>query len=144
MNSHDGCHTPLKRACLPIPALSQILDCLIIIRISSSFVNRFLNALPRNIFFLRNRVHSAIILMYFACRLGSVLCAKIFCAGSSARRNCVCHYRADFRAYPSSAAEAWKRADSLRWTRHRLPLYNRIDRSSFRRGACQPNRPFQL
>ena len=84
------------------------LDCLIIIRISSSFVNRFLSALRRNIFFLRNRVHSAIILMYFAYRLGGVLCAKIFCAGSPARRNCASHHRADFRAYPSSAAKAWK------------------------------------
>ena len=24
LNSHVGCHTPLKRACLPVPALSQI------------------------------------------------------------------------------------------------------------------------
>ena len=42
-NSHDCCHTPLKRACLPVPALSHF-ECFIIIAASCPFVNQFFRA----------------------------------------------------------------------------------------------------
>lgn len=47
MNSHDCCHTPLKRACLPIPALSHsIFDCSVIIITLRAFVKCFISFWP--------------------------------------------------------------------------------------------------
>ena len=47
LNSHDGCHTPLKRACLPIPALSHtISDCSVIILTAFVFVKCFISFWP--------------------------------------------------------------------------------------------------
>ena len=40
-NSHGGCHTHLKRACLPIPTLLQLTYSLIIIANPVDFVNSF-------------------------------------------------------------------------------------------------------
>lgn len=45
MNPYDGCHTPLKRACLPVPAHSHSVlsprDSRIIIAVSPRFVNHY-------------------------------------------------------------------------------------------------------
>ena len=56
MNSHDCCHTPLKRACLPIPALSHsIFDCSVIIITLRAFVKCFISFWPDvpSLFYLR-------------------------------------------------------------------------------------------
>ena len=56
LNSHDGCHTHLKRACLPVPALSQIICWLIAYDLlyPANFCLSTVFSLGSNLFLLRN------------------------------------------------------------------------------------------
>ena len=82
MNSHDGCHTPLKRACLPIPALSHtISDCSVIILTAFVFVKCFISFWPDvpSLFYLRFVPISGIIPAVCILRKAGEAVAEVFC-----------------------------------------------------------------